>query len=59
MKERKRREIEKKKKKKKKKKKRDLPLLFVVVDLLLKFMILIVNEINFKCNEIFCATLVV
>ena len=55
MKERKRREIEKKKKKKK----RDLPLLFVVVDLLLKFMILIVNEINFKCNEIFCATLVV
>ena len=56
MKERKRREIEKKKKKKKK---RDLPLLFVVVDLLLKFMILIVNEINFKCNEIFCATLVV
>ena len=57
MKERKRREIEKKKKKKKKK--RDLPLLFVVVDLLLKFMILIVNEINFKCNEIFCATLVV
>ena len=58
MKERKRREIEKKKKKKKKKK-RDLPLLFVVVDLLLKFMILIVNEINFKCNEIFCATLVV
>ena len=54
MKERKRREIEKKKKKK-----RDLPLLFVVVDLLLKFMILIVNEINFKCYKIFCATFVV